>query len=186
MACWISNVKFRKSSENINKNVIFLWNSSFNCGETTSTSTPPPVLRPNQFSGTKATAACEKYTEVSTPYNNWNIINGIPVGQGEYPHMVALGYRNRDSSDYDFDCGGTLIAEQWVVTAAHCIKDRRKPVMIRMGKVCFHLLQTNNLLKSIDFSFQKLWFSLISVGFTWWWCWWAHSDRSSNQGNIGN
>lgn len=140
MNCWISNVKFRKLSENINKNVIFVWNSSFNCGEPTTT--PPPVLRPNQFSGTKATAACARFAEVSTPYSNWNIINGIPVGQGEYPHMVALGYRNRDSSEYDFDCGGTLIAEQWVVTAAHCIKDRRKPVMIRMGKVCLRFMQT--------------------------------------------
>lgn len=111
------------------------WNSSFNCGQPTPP-TIPTITIPNKFSGSKAAAACKKYLDAATPYSNWNIINGIPVGQGEYPHMVALGYRNRDSTEYDFDCGGSLIAEQWVVTAAHCIKDRRQPVMIRMGKVC--------------------------------------------------
>lgn len=123
-------------------------NSSFNCEESTPP-TPKPHSTPNKFNGSKAAAACERYSNVATPYSNWNIINGIPVGQGEYPHMVALGYRNRDSSEYDFDCGGTLIAEQWVVTAAHCIKDRRKPVMIRMGKVMVHVNYYRNTRLSI-------------------------------------
>lgn len=62
----------------------------------------------------------------------------MPVGQGEFPHMVALGYRVKETGEYDFDCGASIISEQWVVTAAHCIKDRRKPDIIRMGKLLLH------------------------------------------------
>lgn len=98
-------------------------------------STVPLVTNQNKFSGSKLSEACAKYAALATPYFPSNIINGKPAGLTEFPHMVALGYQN-DDNGYDFDCGGSLIADNWVVTAAHCIKDRRKPVVIRLGKVC--------------------------------------------------
>lgn len=122
---------------------IFITNSSYKCDNPTLEPTPAPVpvtevINENKFSGSRIVSACEKYSAISTPYTPSNIINGEPAGLGEFPHMAALGYRKRDSdvnSDYDFACGGALIADNWIVTAAHCIKDSRKPVMVRLGRL---------------------------------------------------
>lgn len=70
----------------------------------------------------------------ATELSIFSIINGETALPTEFPHMVALGYAN-DKNDYDFDCGASLIADHWLVTAAHCVRDRRKPVLARMGSV---------------------------------------------------
>ncbi|XP_031627886.1 serine protease persephone-like isoform X2 [Contarinia nasturtii] len=126
----------------------------FNCDSTTSPSPPIAPDLPNKFSGTKSAAACQRYAADATPYSNWNIINGLPVGQGEYPHMVALGYPIKDSNDFDFDCGGSIIGDHWVVTAAHCIKERRKPTIIRMGKLTLHTF--DDYLDPIDRTIKQI------------------------------
>lgn len=84
--------------------------------------------------GAKIKAACTKYSSIATVYFPSSIINGSPASLTEFPHVVALGYPN-ENNEFDFNCGGSLIAEQWIVTAAHCIKDRLRPTIVRMGKV---------------------------------------------------
>lgn len=117
-------------------------NFSFNCSQEASGMTE------NYVSGSKLMDACKRYTELATPFRPpMTIIKGKTAYIQEIPHMAALGYRNRDRTGFDFDCGASLIAEQWVVSAAHCVRERRKPVIVRFGMVdfCTKFLQTSKL-----------------------------------------
>lgn len=44
------------------------------------------------------------------------IIGGVQSKQGEFPYIVSLY-----SKFYGHFCGGSLIAQRWVLTAAHCV-----------------------------------------------------------------
>jgi trypsin len=46
------------------------------------------------------------------------IVGGSAASVGQFPFMAALV----DDTDFQF-CGGSIIASQWVLTAAHCVAD---------------------------------------------------------------
>lgn len=63
-----------------------------------------------------------------------NILGGIYSSVYEFPHMVALGYDK--SGKIKYDCGGSLISENFIITAAHCVHLTNQPVKtVRIGRV---------------------------------------------------
>lgn len=54
------------------------------------------------------------------------IYHGNASEIGQWPWQVALSMWSKGEQAWDLQCGGTLLSESWLVTAAHCVaKDRR-------------------------------------------------------------
>ena len=61
------------------------------------------------------------------------VSGGVNAFPGEFPHMAALGYPDLNEN-ISFKCGGSLISEFYVLTAAHCHSaDRINPTIVRLG-----------------------------------------------------
>lgn len=52
------------------------------------------------------------------------IIGGSKADRTEFPHMAAIGYGT--FSKLTYLCGGTLISDKFVLSAAHCEKDHSR------------------------------------------------------------
>ncbi|XP_026327603.1 serine protease persephone-like [Hyposmocoma kahamanoa] len=83
----------------------------------------------------KADRECQKIISNKIEPIGLYIIGGELASLGEFPHMVAIGFDR--GNGYEFDCGGTVVSPDYIITAAHCIDtvDRIEPSMIRAGVV---------------------------------------------------
>ncbi|XP_011641772.1 serine protease snake-like [Pogonomyrmex barbatus] len=84
-----------------------------------------PTLRIN--AGANKVSRC---AIVETPL----IIGGVQAKHAEFPHMAVIGFGKTDVS---WQCGGSIISENFILTAAHCMEspDNGPASKVRVGLI---------------------------------------------------
>ncbi|KAJ9594346.1 hypothetical protein L9F63_014222 [Diploptera punctata] len=86
-----------------------------------------PVLTPNAVNNKVSTCGI-----VEVPL----VVGGTDAGSKEFPHMAVIGYGN-SPRNAEWDCGGSLVSEEWILSVAHCAKSRDKgpAKWVRLGEL---------------------------------------------------
>lgn len=104
----------------------------------TLSSTAPPDIRKWDI-GARAKEFCDTRISVNNFYTA-HIFGGQEAEEGEFPFMASLGYEKIDNQPgYDYRCGASLIATNFLLTAAHCL---------RFGDPVVVLINTLNITRS--------------------------------------
>jgi secreted trypsin-like serine protease len=78
---------------------------------------------------------CEEYSKQSkiNPYPSFGFVGGVTTNVNEFPHMTAIGLR--EGIDINWFCGASLISDDFIITAAHCVPKsyRFEKLVARIG-----------------------------------------------------
>nr|XP_044610959.1 serine protease 44-like isoform X4 [Equus asinus] len=81
--------------------------------------------------GLDQTAGSGRLSAPGCGHRKMRIVGGRPAEEGKWPWQVSLQTLGRHR------CGGSLIARQWVLTAAHCIKSHLEYI-VKLGSNMLH------------------------------------------------
>ncbi|CAI6366493.1 unnamed protein product [Macrosiphum euphorbiae] len=113
----------------------------------------PALSTSNATSAYSATEMCRQYSELvytnvrqpssgggqpSKTLNCYNvltlIVGGTKAKPKEFPHMALLGYGDIADEQKLWGCGGSLISNKWILSAAHCtVNSGRTVSWARLG-----------------------------------------------------
>lgn len=76
---------------------------------------------------------CKEYSKLSRIdlYPTFGFVGGTQSSVNEFPHMSAIGIS--EIGDILWQCGGSLISNEYVLTAAHCALNKVESMIVRVG-----------------------------------------------------
>jgi len=81
------------------------------------------------------------------------IVGGGVAQYGEWPWQVSL--RQNKNGQFKHKCGAALLTNNWIITAAHCVKDiSPRNLMVRVGE--YHVLNRKEAHPHVDRRIKKV------------------------------
>ncbi|XP_073819839.1 venom protease-like [Musca autumnalis] len=91
---------------------------------------------------------CKSYQNIRQKCDKSLIVGGKNADAKEFPFMALLMYVN--GPQRSVLCGGSLVSEKYVITAAHCFYVPNEPNMVRLGELDYNT--TDDDAAPVDFS----------------------------------